>query len=181
VVERLAGVYTASNGSIRAVVEAILRSPEFSSDTAYRALIKSPTELVVGALRVLGAESVPPQVVQAMRLLGQELFDPPNVAGWFGNRSWINAATLLGRFNVLGTLAMQVGGPALGGQPLTALLSGSADSAARVQRVLDLLIDGDASPDERAALMAFADQAKGPQQARGLFRLAMALPAYQLN
>jgi hypothetical protein len=42
-------------------------------------------------------------------------------------------------------------------------------------------MDGDASPDERAALTAFADQAKGPRQARGLFRLAMALPAYQLN
>lgn len=181
VIDRLAGVYTANNGSIKSVVEAILRSPEFSSDKAYRALIKSPTELVVGALRTLGAETVPPQAVQAMRLLGQELFDPPNVAGWFGNRSWINAATLLGRFNVLGTLAMQAGGPLLGGQPVAALLAGTADSAGRAQRVLDLLIDGDASPDERAALVAFADQAKGPQQAGGLFRLAMALPAYHLN
>ena len=46
-----------------------------------------------------------------MRLLGQELFNPPNVAGWFGNRGWINAATLLGRFNVLGAVAQQLGGP----------------------------------------------------------------------
>jgi uncharacterized protein (DUF1800 family) len=181
VVDRLAGVYQANNGSIRSVIEAILRSPEFSSEKAYRALIKSPTELVVGALRVLGAESVPPQAVQAMRLLGQELFNPPNVAGWFGNRSWINAATLLGRFNVLGGLANGLGTPAIGGQPVAALLSGSNDSAGRVQRVLNLLIDGEASPEERAALVAIADQAKGPQQARGLFRLAMALPAYQLN
>src|SRR5215211_1552812 len=104
-IDRLAGVYLANIGSIRALVESILRSPEFSSERAYRALIKSPTELIVGALRVLGAEAVPPQASQAMRLLGQELFDPPNVAGWFGNRSWINAATLLGRFNVLGALA----------------------------------------------------------------------------
>jgi len=181
VVDRLAGVYQANNGSIRAVVEAILRSPEFSSEQAYRGLIKSPTELIVGALRALGAESVPPQAVQAMRLLGQELFDPPNVAGWFGNRSWINAATLLGRFNLLSGLANGLGTPAIGGQPVAALLNGTNDSTSRVQKVLDLLIDGDASPDERAALVAFADQTKGPQQARGLFRLAMALPAYQLN
>jgi uncharacterized protein (DUF1800 family) len=181
VVDRLAGIYSASNGSIRAVVEAILRSPEFSSDRAYRGLIKSPTELVVGALRTLGAEQVPPQTVQVMRLLGQELFDPPNVAGWFGNRSWINAATLLTRFNVLGTLVTQIGGPVVGGQPVATLLGGANDSASRVQRVLDLLLDGDASPDEQAALTAFADQARGPEQVRGLFRLAMALPAYQLN
>lgn len=181
VVGRLADVYLASSGSIKAVVEAILRSPELSSDRAYRALIKSPTELIVGALRTLGADSVPPQAVQAMRLLGQELFNPPNVAGWFGNRNWVNAATLLGRFNVLGAVAQQLGGPVMGGQPVTALLDGSTTSAARVQRLLDLLVDGEASQEERDALVAYADQAKGPQQARGLFRLAMALPAYQLN
>ena len=181
VVGRLADVYLASSGSIKSVVEAILRSPEFSSDRAYRALIKSPTELIVGALRTLGADAVPPQAVQAMRLLGQELFNPPNVAGWFGNRSWINAATLLGRFNVLGAVAQQLGGPVMGGQPVTALLDGSTTSAARVQRVLDLLVDGEASQEERDALVAYADQAKGPQQLCGLFRLTMALPAYQLN
>jgi uncharacterized protein (DUF1800 family) len=163
------------------VVEGILRSPEFSSEQAYRALIKSPTELLVGALRTLGAEDVPPQAVPAMRLLGQELFNPPNVAGWFGHRSWINAATLLERFNALGQVANQLGAPALGGQPVGTLLQGQTTSAARVQRVLDLFVDGDVTPDERAALTAFADQTKGPDQIKGLFRLAMALPAYQLN
>jgi uncharacterized protein (DUF1800 family) len=181
VVGRFADVYLASSGSIKAVVEAILRSPEFSSERAYRALIKSPTELIVGALRTLGADNVPPQAVGAMRLLGQELFNPPNVAGWFGNRSWINAATLLGRFNVLGAVAQQLGGPVVGGQPVTGLLDGASTSAERVQRVLDLLVDGQVSQEERDALVQFADQAKGPQQARGLFRLTMALPAYQLN
>jgi uncharacterized protein (DUF1800 family) len=179
--DRLAGVYLNNNGSIRALVEAILRSPEFSSDRAYRALIKSPTELIVGALRTLGADTVPPQAVQAMRLLGQELFDPPNVAGWFGHRGWINAATLLGRFNVLGAVATQLGGPVMGGQAASALLDGATTSATKAQRVLDLLIDGDVTAEERDAIVAFADQTQGPQQARGLFRLAMALPAYQLN
>jgi uncharacterized protein (DUF1800 family) len=181
VVERLAGVYLQSSGSIKALLEAILRSTEFSSECAYRAQIKSPTELIVGALRTLGAEGIPPQAVQAMRLLGQELFDPPNVAGWFGHRGWINAATLLGRFNVLGNIAQGLGGPVFGGQPVDTLLAGKSTSGERVQRVLDLLLDGDVSDDERAALVAFVDQTKGAQQARGLFRLAMALPAYQLN
>jgi uncharacterized protein (DUF1800 family) len=181
VIDRFADVHLQSSGSIKAVVEAILRSPEFSSERAYRALIKSPTELVVGALRALGAESVPPQAVQSMRLLGQELFNPPNVAGWFGHRSWINAATLLGRFNVLGTVATQVGNPVLGGAPLPQMLQGVTAPAARVQRVLDLLLDGEAGSDERDALLAYATQAKRPEELRGLFRVAMTLPAYQLN
>ena len=181
VIDRLAEVYLQSDGSIKAVVGAIFRSPEFSSERAYRALIKSPTELVVGALRVLGADAVPPQAVQAMRLLGQELFNPPNVAGWFGHRSWINASTLLGRFNVLGAVATQIGNPNIGGQPLPALLQAATTPADRAQRVLDLLLDGEASTDERDALLAYATEAKRPEQLRGLFRVAMTFPAYQLN
>lgn len=181
VIDNLTNVYLHTDGSIRAVVEAILRSPEFSSERAYRGLIKSPTELVVGTLRTLGAEQIPPQAVQAMRLLGQELFNPPNVAGWFGNRSWINAATLLGRFNVMGTIATQLGTPALGGQPVATLVQGMTAPADRVQRVLDLLTDGEAGTDERAALLAYTQQTKGPDQVRGLFRLTMSLPTYQLN
>jgi uncharacterized protein (DUF1800 family) len=164
-IERLAGVYLQSDGSIRAVVEAILRSPEFSSERAYRATIKSPTELIVGTLRALG----------------QELFNPPHVAGWFGGRTWINAASLLTRFNATATIAAQLGTPALGGPPLTSLVQGHANPEARVQRVLDLLLDGDVTPEERASLEAYARGTRGDEQIRGLFRLAMALPAYQLN
>jgi hypothetical protein len=69
----------------------------------------------------------------------------------------------------------------MGGQAASALLDGATSSATKAQRVLDLLIDGDVTAEERDAIVAFADQTQGPQQARGLFRLAMALPAYQLN
>jgi hypothetical protein len=116
-----------------------------------------------------------------MRLLGQELFNPPNVAGWFGHRSWINASTLLGRFNVLGTMASMIGNPVAGGHPLPMLLQASTTPADRAQRVLDLLLDGEATPDERDALLAYATQAKRPEALRGLFRVAMTFPAYQLN
>jgi uncharacterized protein (DUF1800 family) len=181
VIDRLADVYQQSGFSIKAVVESILRSPEFISEQAYRALIKSPTELLVGALRTLGVQHVPLPVAQRMRLLGQELFNPPNVAGWFGGRSWINAATLLARFNLVGQAMNQMGGPRLSESLLNSSLQGATEPEARVQRILDLLVEGDVAPDERAALVAFASQAKGDDQIRGLFRLAMALPAYQLN
>jgi uncharacterized protein (DUF1800 family) len=180
-VERLAEVYQAADGSIRAVVEAILRSPEFSSPEAYRALVKSPVELVVGALRTLGAASVPPLLANRLRLVGQDLFNPPNVAGWAGGRSWVNAAALLGRFNLLGQIVNQLGGPLVGGQPVAALLAGAGPAEARAQRVLDLLLDGDAQPEERAALLDLASQSRGEEGARSLFRLAMSLPAFQLS
>ena len=181
VVERLAGVYLRSGGSIRALVEAILRSPEFVSERAYRALVKSPVELLVGTLRRLGAERVVPQVAAQARLLGQELFNPPSVAGWFGGRSWVNASTLLGRFNAQAAIVSQLGGPLLGGRSASALFAGAGSAAERVERALAIMVDGDALPDERAALLAFAGSVRGEEQARGLLRLTMALPAYQLN
>jgi uncharacterized protein (DUF1800 family) len=180
-IDRLADVYQRSGASIRAVVESILRSPELVSESAYRALIKSPAELLVGALRTLGAEHVPEQVGRQMRLLGQDLFNPPSVAGWFGGRSWINAATLLSRFNALAATVNQAGGPVLGGQGVSALLQGASSVETRVDRALELLLQGDVSPSERASLLASAGQLKGEEQARGVFRLTMALPAYQLN
>jgi len=42
-------------------------------------------------------------------------------------------------------------------------------------------VDGNVDPQERTALVSLATQTKGEDQLRGLFRVAMALPAYQLN
>lgn len=37
--------------------------------------------------------------------LGQEVFNPPNVAGWKGHRDWINESTLTARWNYSGAVA----------------------------------------------------------------------------
>ena len=60
------------------------------------ALIKSPVDLIVGTVRVLGLP-VPEktQLVRMMQGLGQLPFDPPNVKGWPGGESWITTYTLL--------------------------------------------------------------------------------------
>src|SRR5438270_765927 len=51
VLDPLVSAYTASGYSIKALVQAILTSDAFYAPTAYRALVKSPTEYVVGAAR----------------------------------------------------------------------------------------------------------------------------------
>jgi len=54
-VDRVAGVYTATGGDLRAVTEAILTSPEFVSASSYGNKIKSPLEFTVSAVRASGA------------------------------------------------------------------------------------------------------------------------------
>ena len=53
-VDRVAGVFRATDGDLRKVVEAIIDSPEFFSPAAYRAKIKSPFEFAVSAVRAAG-------------------------------------------------------------------------------------------------------------------------------
>jgi len=94
----------ANNHSIREVVRAIFSSDEFFSDRAMFGLVKSPVELVVGAIRMIGARynAGPPgsgsELAGFSSLLGQEVFNPPDVSGWPHGMGWINTATLLSRY-----------------------------------------------------------------------------------
>jgi hypothetical protein len=58
---------------------------------------------MVSTYRKLGLEEVPtiPDFGRMTSGLGQSLFNPPNVAGWAGGRTWITPSTLLQRGNLL--------------------------------------------------------------------------------
>ncbi len=90
---------------LRASMRALLRSRVFYEESHRFALIKSPTELMVGTLRML---EVPPGDLragnQAIKEMGQELFQPPNVKGWDGGRSWITTSTLYHRYNAMAAI-----------------------------------------------------------------------------
>jgi hypothetical protein len=40
--------------------------------------------------------------------MGQELFEPPDVKGWRGGRSWVNSSRLLTRYNAITELVRNV-------------------------------------------------------------------------
>ena len=77
-------------------MRAILLSAQFRDPANRGGLIKSPVELIVGTVHLLGLP-VPEktQLVRMMQGLGQMPFDPPNVKGWPGGESWITTYTLL--------------------------------------------------------------------------------------
>jgi uncharacterized protein (DUF1800 family) len=187
VVTRIANQFQSSNLNMRVLVEAILKSPEFSSTTAYRALIKSPVELAVGAMRSLNAEWVPTAwVLQRLVEQGQRLFYPPSVAGWPKGREWINASTMLSRANMTAALVRSMGVTneqlGAGGQKVATFFNGLTTATQKVDRVLGLMVDNDVPPSTRNALIAYANNNMNTDtKICGLFNLVMALPAYQLN
>jgi len=97
----LAELFRGSNLQIAPVVKMMLSSNLFFSSHAVGQKIRSPVELVIGALRCLQATTNSQLVADGLLKAGQGLFYPPNVKGWDGGRSWINSSTLLERSNLV--------------------------------------------------------------------------------
>jgi uncharacterized protein (DUF1800 family) len=98
-VSKFAQVYLDSKYSIKAVVEAILKSDEFRSSDAYLAQVKSPVEFVATALRSTGATSEQNSTLDSLSYMGQTLLDPPTVFGWPSGMRWIDSASVFERYN----------------------------------------------------------------------------------
>ena len=87
---------------MKPLLKRIFLSKDFYSAPSYATQIKSPVHLVVSTYRKAGLREVPtiPDFGRMTSSLGQALFDPPNVAGWAGGRTWITPSTLLQRGNL---------------------------------------------------------------------------------
>jgi hypothetical protein len=112
----LVEVYTRAGHDMARVVEAILRSDAFVSERSQFEHVKSPVEYVVGTTRMLNATVRERDLIPVLRVLGQEVLNPPNVAGWPGGVSWINPSTLLSRWNFAARLSSARGQPGDGGE-----------------------------------------------------------------
>ena len=91
-----------SKYQIKPLLKRIFLSRDFYSAPSTGTQIKSPVPLVVSTYKKMGLREIPtvPDFGQMTASLGQSLFDPPNVAGWAGGRTWITPATLLQRGNL---------------------------------------------------------------------------------
>ncbi|MHB8376500.1 MAG: DUF1800 domain-containing protein [Dehalococcoidia bacterium] len=193
-IKPIADVARSSGFDTKAVVRAVLTSEAFYSPQAYRAIVKSPTDYVVGAARLLGVQSDGRALAGASRLMGQVLFNPPNVAGWPGGRTWIGTSTWFARVNFAATL-VNGGGPKRGTQPRAAAAAplfvtppSSSDEA--IAQAALLTVDGRMSAGAGSTLKDYLETGGGfatlppgqrDERLRGLVALLLASPEYQLS
>ena len=105
VVEALAETLRANNYELKPVLKQMFQSKAFYSDRAVATQVKSPAQFAVQLCDDLEVTSPPYLIMaQGMKSIGQDLFHPPNVKGWDGGRAWINANSLLLRYNMPGRL-----------------------------------------------------------------------------
>ncbi len=104
--ERLATIFRSSDYSIARLMQAMLTSAEFWAPRNRATLVKSPVELMVGAIRQVAPEFADTKLlVEYGKRMRQDLFNPPNVRGWPGGTAWISTESLLVRREALARLA----------------------------------------------------------------------------
>ncbi len=92
----LQGIYTSSGFSIRAVVEAILQHPDLYEGPE---LLTPPVVYNAGLLRAIGRYIDTTAWAWLSSGAGQQLFYPPNVAGWEFSR-WLDTSTVKARWEM---------------------------------------------------------------------------------
>lgn len=85
----------------------MIESPEFFSEGAYRAKVKSPFEMVVSAVRASGAHIDSPIALnQLIAQLGEPLYRKIEPTGYSSaNAEWVSSASLVTRMNFALALA----------------------------------------------------------------------------
>ncbi len=104
---RMAATFRETEGDLREVMRTMLTSEEFFSERSYRSKVKSPLELVVGAVRAAGGEIDSALALSVMlERMGQPLYQMPAPTGYpNASTGWMNSATLFERVNFAQALA----------------------------------------------------------------------------
>jgi uncharacterized protein (DUF1800 family) len=103
VVDALGKSFRAGDFNTGALLREIFLSQDFYAEAAMRTQIKPPVQFITQMLKQLEVTAPPSGFeLRAGRELGQQLFSPPNVAGWDWGKAWINTNTLLTRYNLAG-------------------------------------------------------------------------------
>ena len=87
--------------NIKTLMKYVFLSDWFYESTHIGVKIKSPVELLVGLHKMIPYTFKKEQsALTIQKLLGQILLNPPNVAGWEGDKAWIDSNTILMRLRL---------------------------------------------------------------------------------
>ena len=105
IISQLAETFVENDWEIAPVLEQLFKSEHFFSEANIGVIIKSPYDLFLNYFNEVGYQITEEEEIGAIHyftgMLGQELALPVDVAGWQGNRTWIDTSRLTGRWRIL--------------------------------------------------------------------------------
>jgi len=160
-IKMLEDEYFRSNYDIRSMLNVLFNSDAFKEASFKK--VKSPTETVIGTMRLVGDFTEPKPGMNAMalsiRYMGQDLLNPPTVEGWHTGREWIDSGTLVERINFC---ADNLGNTSLPGVQAIINRLGSEGPTLSPDRLVDGCLDMlgayELADETRTALVAMAQE-----------------------
>jgi uncharacterized protein (DUF1800 family) len=183
VIDTLAAVYLQNDTAIAPVLRRIFTSPEFRSPESFFTRYSWPIEFVVRAMKETGWHGFSAaKVLSPLVNMNQELFDPPDVAGWSLGQPWFSTGAMLARMNFASTLAFD---------QKFRLATATAGARRSPQAVLDFLLTrltpdldnrtySDLASYAAAGAAWTGSDAQLQAKASGLAHLIVGSPAYQV-
>lgn len=154
-VNRVADAFLKSKGDIKTTLRALFTDAEFYAPQNYRAKIKTPFELVVSAIRTVGADTNGAAVQAMLNKMGEPLYGYIAPTGYPDKaEDWVNTGALLERINFSIALASnRIPGTRVNLANL---------NAPNKQQILDKavaeILDGEIAPATKATLLKQLDQ-----------------------
>ena len=140
-IETLAKAFTESEYDIRSVLRLIFNSDFFKE--ARFARLKSPAEVVVSTMRLVGGAEFPApgysELARQPTYMGQDLLNPPSVEGWHTGVEWVNSGSLMRRINFFADMIGDVSRPGVQAMIGKMRAQGDLSPEGLVDALLDLL------------------------------------------
>ena len=192
-IDLLADTLVNSGYDLRSTLRVLFNSDFFKN--ARFARLKSPAEVVVGTLRLVGGSEFPePGIGDLSRqpcYMGQDLLNPPSVEGWHTGAEWINSGSLMRRVNFTADLVGDVERPGIKSLIGRLQAQGSRTAEQVVDGCLDLMGPLEVNMGSRDEVISFATEggdfdwsnsgqvAKSTARVSELLQLIVSLREYQ--
>jgi uncharacterized protein (DUF1800 family) len=164
-IDRMAKTFEKKKGDIREVLSTLFHSPEFWSDGAYRAKVKTPFEFVASAVRATGAD-VDDAMPLARQLgnMGMPLYGAQPPTGYsMKAETWVSSSALLNRMNfALGLTSGKVRGVKVDAVQLAGGPPAPADATLALSAMEIRLLGADVSWQTHESIIA---QIEAPEKA----------------
>jgi hypothetical protein len=143
-----------------AVLRMVLNSDFFKNARFQH--VKSPAEVVVSTLRLVGGHELPRpgygELSMHTAYMGQDLLNPPSVEGWHTGKEWINSGSLMARINFMAEKIGDTSAPGVRGIIDRLKAKGSLSPEQLVDGCLDFLGPVDVSADTKQQLISQANE-----------------------
>jgi uncharacterized protein (DUF1800 family) len=154
-ISRVADAFRNSKGDIKTTLRALFADKEFFAPENYRAKIKTPFEVVVSAVRTLGADTNGRQIQAMLAKMGEQLYGYQAPTGYPDTaEDWVNTGALLERLN----FAIALSSNRIPGTRVDLKKFEAKSKAQILDQAVATVLDGEISANTKASLLKQLEQ-----------------------